>query len=138
MWAAGWGTQKRELEDDGLGTKRPDISTSGWILGDKPVVRDGERARKGRRSSHDRAKGARRRVARCVCARTEIELNLNLRQTSPRTPRYLSYLCRFAIYNLRDLVRDRAEVTKVPRPNRLRPRAGGTFSGYVGGEKKSA
>lgn len=28
----------RELQDDGLGTKRPGISTSGWILGDKLAV----------------------------------------------------------------------------------------------------
>lgn len=34
--------RRRELKDDDLGTKRPDVFTSGWILGDKLAVRGQE------------------------------------------------------------------------------------------------
>lgn len=67
----------------GLDTKRLDISTSGWILGDKLAVLGCKEPRKDRRLSHDRLEGARKMtrymylcVRAFVCAFVPLSLSV--------------------------------------------------------------
>lgn len=68
------GIEARTRKTTGLGMKRLDISTSGWILGDKlavPARVQGAEKGPARRLSHDRLEGA-RKVARYIhlCVRS--------------------------------------------------------------------